>query len=64
MNADKQEKVLSSFVEIANRLVLLDIPPYDEVRGYATFNKKEIKKFKDCFEKLKKYGVPLKDILK
>lgn len=49
------------FIGMDEYVLLVDIPPFDDVRGYATFNKKEIAKAKRCFNEIKKYGIPLKD---
>lgn len=44
--------------------LLVDLPSDGTSRGYATMNKYEIDKATKCFEELRKYAVPLKDIIK
>lgn len=54
----------NGFDGIDEYVLMVDIPPTDKVRGYATMNKKEILEKRKCFEELKKYTIPLKDIMK
>jgi len=46
---------------IDDYVMLVDVPNTKDVRGHATFNKKEIEKIKNDFNELKKYGIPLKE---
>ncbi len=51
---------------IDNDTLIVDLPSENgnEGRGYVSRNKREVKKAQECFERLKKYGKDLKEVLK
>lgn len=60
-NADLLISLNNGVGGIDNYVMLIDVPHTKDVRGYATFNKKEIAKAKNAFNELKKYGISLKE---
>lgn len=56
--------VKDGWIGIDDYALLVDLPSDGTSRGYVTMNKLEIKKAKDCFEKLKEIAIPLKNIIK
>ena len=56
--------VKEGWIGIDEYALLVDLPSDGTSRGYVTMNKKEIAKAKDCFKKLKKWTVPLKEVMK
>lgn len=56
--------IKEGWIGIDDYALLVDLPSDGTSRGYVTMNKLEIQKAKDCFEKLKKLAVPLRDIMK
>lgn len=49
---------------IDENTLIVDLPEGCLQRGYVTQNKKEVKKAKECFERLKSYAQDLKEVLK
>ena len=58
------DDVKNGWIGIDDSALLVDLPSDGTSRGYVTLNRNEIKKAKECFEKLKKLSIPLKDIMK
>lgn len=56
--------IKEGWIGIDNYALLVDLPSDGTSRGYVTMNKQEIKKAKECFEKLRSFAVPLKDVMK
>lgn len=56
--------VKEGWIGIDDYALLVDLPSDGTSRGYVTMNKMEIKKAKDCFEKIKEISVPLKNVIK
>lgn len=56
--------VKNGWIGIDNDALLVDLPSDGTSRGYLTLNKLEIKKAKDCFLKLEKIAIDLKEIMK
>lgn len=56
--------IKDGWIGIDDYALLVDLPSDGTSRGYVTMNKLEIKKAKECFEKLKSIAVPLKSIMK
>lgn len=56
--------IKNGWIGIDDYALLVDLPSDGTSRGYVTMNKLEIKKARECFEKLKEMTVPLKDIIK
>ena len=54
----------NGWIGIDDYALLVDLPSDGTSRGYVTMNKLEIKRAKQCFEKLKSIAVPLKNIMK
>jgi len=52
------------WIGIDDYVLLVDLPSDGTSRGYATLNTREIVKAKNCFDELKKYAIPLKDLLR
>ena len=52
------------WIGIDDYALLVDLPSDGTSRGYVTMNKKEIAKAKKCFEELRKFAIPLKDVIK
>ena len=44
--------------------LIVDLPSGSKARGYVSRNKREIKKAKECFERLKMYAKDLREVLK
>jgi len=49
---------------IDDEVLIADLPSGSEARGYVSRNKREIKKARECFERLKTYVKDLKEVLK
>ena len=47
-----------------DEVLIADLPSGSEARGYVSRNKREIKKARECFERLKTYAKDLKEVLK
>lgn len=58
------EVIKNGWIGIDNNALLVDLPSDGSSRGYVTLNKLEIKKAKECFDKLKVMACPLQDIMK
>jgi len=56
--------IRDGWIGIDDYALLVDLPSDGTSRGYVTMNKLEIKKAKECFERLRKNAVPLKSIMK
>lgn len=56
--------VKEGWIGIDNYALLVDLPSDGTSRGYVTMNKKEIAKAKECFKKLHKLAVSLKEVMK
>lgn len=56
--------IKDGWIGIDDYALLVDLPSDGTSRGYVTMNKMEIKKAKDCFEKLRKMAIPLKNVIK
>ena len=58
------DTIKNGWIGIDNSALLVDLPSDGSSRGYVTLNKMEIKKAKECFDKLKELACPLQDIIK
>lgn len=58
------DTIKNGWIGIDNSALLVDLPSDGSSRGYVTLNKMEIKKAKECFDKLKEIACPLQDIIK
>lgn len=47
-----------------DEVLIADLPSGSETRGYVSRNKREIRKARECFERLKTYAKDLKEVLK
>lgn len=56
--------IKEGWIGIDDYALLVDLPSDGTSRGYVTMNKAEIKRARTCFEELKGYAEPLKNILK
>ncbi len=56
--------IRDGWIGIDDYALLVDLPSDGTSRGYVTMNKLEIKKAKECFERLRKNAVSLKSIMK
>lgn len=56
--------IKNGWIGIDDNALLVDLPSDGSSRGYVTLNKMEIKKAKECFDKLKELACPLQDIIK
>lgn len=65
---EKEPKLLeivgSGWDGIDEDILIVDLPEGKKVRGYVSQNKREVKKAKACFERLKMYAKDLKEVLK
>ncbi len=65
---EKNPKLLdiikSGWIGIDNSALLVDLPSDGSSRGYVTLNKLEIKKAKECFDKMLTMACPLQDVMK
>ena len=58
------EVISNGWIGVDDKALLVDLPSDGTSRGYVTFNKLQIRKSKECFDKLKKLSQPLSDIIK
>ena len=56
--------IKNGWIGIDNSALLVDLPSDGSSRGYVTLNKLEIKKAKECFDKMLSLACPLQDIMK
>ena len=56
--------IKEGWIGIDDYALLVDLPSDGTSRGYVTMNKKEIVKAKECFKKLHKLAVPLREAMK
>lgn len=63
-NPELMSIINNGWIGIDDSALLVDLPSDGSSRGYVTLNKLEIKKAKECFDKLKAMSEPLKNIIK
>lgn len=58
------EIIGSGWDGVNEEALIVDLPSGSRARGYVSRNKREVKKAKECFEKLKMYAKDLREVLK